>query len=223
MNLQEYPDRDFLMMRTADQIAGELRSALGHEERVSFAVPGGTTPGPVFDILSGVDLDWGRIDVIPTDERWVPESSERSNARLIRSRLLTGRAAAARFHPLWRDNPVPEAALDGVNAAITPLLPLDVALLGMGTDMHFASLFPGAGGLDAALSPRAAAVMPIRIPGEEEVRVTLTLPVLAGAMKIHLLITGSAKREALLRARELAPAEAPVAGVLANAIVHWAE
>jgi 6-phosphogluconolactonase len=223
MNIQDYPDRDFLMMRTADQIASELRAALGHEERVRFAVPGGTTPGPVFDILSHVDLDWARVDVLPTDERWVPETSDRSNARLIRRRLLTGRAAAARFHPLWRDTARPETALDEVNAAVTPLLPLNVVLLGMGEDMHCASLFPGGDRLDEAIAPRAPAVLPMRVPGEDELRITLTLPVLAGAMSIHLLITGMAKREALLRARELGPAEAPVAGVLGNAIVHWAE
>src|SRR5690606_28637419 len=110
----------------------------GHEDRITFAVPGGTTPKPIFDVLSGVDLHWDRIDVLPTDERWVAETSDRSNARLVRRHLLTGRAQAARFHPLWRDVPEPENALDEMIAAVEPLLPIQLALLGMGEDMHCA-------------------------------------------------------------------------------------
>jgi hypothetical protein len=59
----------------------------------SLAVPGGTTPGPVFESLSAVDLDWSRVQVMLTDERWVPEDSPRSNTRLLRERLLVDRAA----------------------------------------------------------------------------------------------------------------------------------
>ena len=72
-----YPDREMLAMDLANQIAGELRAALSHQDRAALAVPGGTSPGPVFDVLCAADLDWDRVDVLLTDERWVPESSER--------------------------------------------------------------------------------------------------------------------------------------------------
>ena len=72
MKLREYPDRDMMMIDLADQLAGEINAALMTHDRVSFAVPGGTTPGPVFDTLSAVDLDWARVHVLLTDERWVP-------------------------------------------------------------------------------------------------------------------------------------------------------
>jgi 6-phosphogluconolactonase len=65
--------------------------------------------------------------------------------------------------------------------------------------------------------------MAMRAPGAGEPRVTLTAPILQGAMSTHLLITGMEKREALERARDLPPTEAPVRAVLANATVHWAE
>ena len=93
----------------------------------------------------------------------------------------------------------------------------------MGTDMHTASLFPGADRLAEALAPDAPALMALRAPGAGEPRVTLTARVLADAMACHILITGADKRAALDRAQGLAPEEAPVRAVLANATVHWAE
>ena len=223
MMLETYPDREALVLGLANRLVGDLAAALRQNDRVSFCVPGGTSPGPVFDILSGADLDWGRVDVLLSDERWVPEQSERSNTRLIRERLLTGRAAAARLVPLHADTAMPEEALAGLAAAIEPLLPLDVLLLGMGADMHTASLFPGADRLAEALSPAAPILVAMRAPGAPEPRVTLSAPVLAGAMACHILITGDEKRAALDRARALPPDQAPVAAVLAEAVVHWAQ
>lgn len=223
MEFIEYPDRELMMFSVADALAGALGAALRQREAVSFCVPGGTTPGPVFDVLSGVSLDWDRVAVFPGDERWLPEGHERSNGRLIRHRLLTGHAAAATFVPLHADTPEPEAALDALAEAIAPHLPISVLLLGMGADMHTASLFPGGDRLAEALAADAPVVMAMRAPGLTEPRVTLTARVLADAMACHVLITGKDKREAVERAEGLAPEEAPVRAVLANATVHWAE
>ena len=222
MKFVEYPDRELMMFSLADQLASDLNMALRQNARASFSVPGGTTPGQVFDILSGVNLEWDRVTVFPNDERWVPEDHERSNARLVRSRLLTGLAAAATYVPLYADTPEPEAAMDRLAAAISPHLPLSVLLLGMGADMHTASLFAGADRLAEALAADAPILMPMRAEAAGEPRVTLTARVLADAMAIHVIISGADKREAFERAQALPPEEAPVRAVLANATVHWA-
>ncbi len=222
MNLIEYPDRDLMFMALADRIATEVGTAIRQNGRATLTVPGGTTPGPVFDTLSGVALDWAKVTVIPNDERWVPESSDRSNARLIRARLLHGEAAAAQLVPLYAPVDMPETAMDALVAAVEPWLPLDVALLGMGADMHTASLFPGADRLKAALAPDAPVLMALRSEAAGEPRVTLTARVLAAAMRIHVLVAGADKRAALERAQGLPPEEAPVRAILANATVHWA-
>lgn len=222
MNLHEYPDRELMMMALADRIAAQLGDALRGKERVTLCVPGGTTPGPIFDTLSDVALDWDRVVVFLSDERWVPEDHERSNARLVRQRLLRNRAAAATFLPLHADAPQPEDVIDDLARAIEPHLPIDVLLLGMGADMHTASLFPGADRLSDALADDAPVLVPMRAPGAPEPRVTLSAPVLAGAMHTHVVITGQDKREALERALKLPPQEAPVAVVLPEAEVHWA-
>ncbi|MFZ5961486.1 6-phosphogluconolactonase [Thalassococcus sp. BH17M4-6] len=221
--LQEYPDREMLIIDLAGQLAGDLRAALKHDERVAFAVPGGTTPGPIFDDLCATELDWDRVDVLLTDERWVPESSERSNTRLLRERLLVEKAAAARLLPMYVPCQEPEERLAEISQTITAELPLAVVLLGMGADMHTASLFPGADRLGDALAPDAPVLMPMRAPGAPEPRVTLTAQVLNGALRKHVVIFGAEKRAALENAKGKKALEAPINAVLDGAIVHWAE
>jgi 6-phosphogluconolactonase len=220
---EAYPDRELMFLAVANQIAGELADFLRRDGHASLCVPGGTTPGPIFDTLSGVDLDWANVAVFLNDERWVAEDSPRSNTRLIRERLLRGRAVQAKWVPLYAAAPQPEDMLGALSEGIAPHLPISVLLLGMGPDMHTASLFPGADLLAEALSAQAPILMALRAEAAGEARITLTAPVLRGAMKTHILITGPEKRAAIERAAHLSEIEAPVKAVLANATVHWAE
>ncbi len=224
MNLVEYPDREMMMIEVANELAGQLGAVLRQGDAALFVVPGGTTPGPIFDSISGVDLHWDRVHVMLSDERWVPESSERSNTRLLRDRLLVDRAATAKLLPLYADAATPEERIEELSAGIEPHLPIDVLLLGMGADMHTASLFPGADRLAEAMADDAPILVPMRAPGAPEPRVTLSAPVLAGAIQKHVVITGKEKRDALRTARNLGdPMQAPIAAVLSGATVHWAE
>nr|WP_321509589.1 6-phosphogluconolactonase [uncultured Celeribacter sp.] len=222
MTFLEFPDREVMLLDLAQQITGELRQALETSERACFCVPGGTTPGPIFDALSAVSLDWDRVDVLLNDERWVPESSERSNTALLKQRLLVGKAAAARLVPLHRDVPTPEEGLESLMPAVEAALPLDVLLLGMGADMHTASLFPGADQLELGFSDAAPTLLAMRAPGAPEPRITLSAKALKTALSTHILITGDEKRAALEKAAELDELSAPVSAFLAEATVHWA-
>ena len=222
MILQTYPDRAALMAGLASVMVKELATALRHGP-ATLSVPGGTTPGPVFDALSVVDLDWARVFVLLNDERWVGEDSPRSNTRLLRERLLQRKAAAATLLPLYAPAPQPEDKLDELAQGIAPHLPVTVLLLGMGNDMHTASLFPGADHLIQALSPDAPVLMALRADAAGEPRITLSARVLQAAQHIHVLITGPEKRQALDRAQTLPPELAPIRTVLDQATVHWAE
>ncbi|MEM7598517.1 MAG: 6-phosphogluconolactonase [Pseudomonadota bacterium] len=222
MKLRDYPDMDMMALGLADQLASDLRQALEQKDNVLFVVPGGSTPGPVFDTMSAVDLDWSRVRVLLSDERWVPGDHPRSNTALVRDRLLTGHAAKARIVPLFIENATPHEALDRLTLAIEPELPIDVCLLGMGADMHTASLFPGAPGLQAALGADAP-VLSVQVPeGEPEPRISLSARVLRDAGALHVAITGEAKKAAVQRAAGMAPEDAPVSAVLDRAEVHWA-
>lgn len=222
MKFNEYPDRDMLAIEVANEMAGDLKTHLLHHDTVSLAVAGGTTPGPIFDDLCAADIDWARVQVMMTDERWVPEDSSRSNAALIRSRLLQDRAAAAQFLPFFVPGRTPEAALPQLEQTLADKLPLSVVLLGMGDDMHTASLFPGAEGLEAALAADAPAFAVMRPDSQPEPRISLTARVLDAAIAKHLVIFGDAKRAALEMAMTLPPEQAPIQAVLSETRVHWA-
>ncbi|UWS77933.1 6-phosphogluconolactonase [Phaeobacter sp. G2] len=222
MNISEYPDRDMLAIDVANAIAGDLKMHLLHHDIAALAVAGGTSPAPIFDDLCAADLDWKRVNVMATDERWVALESDRSNARLIRERLLTDRASAAHFLPFHVPAREPEEVLAEVEAQIAPNLPLSVVLLGMGEDMHSASLFPGVEGLEQALAADAPILCVLRPDSQPEPRVSLSAPVLNGALSKHLVIYGEAKRRALEKALSLPPEQAPIQAVLTEMRVHWA-
>lgn len=221
MNMIEYPSPSEMMHDVAGTLGEALRHALAAQPSVSFAVPGGTTPGPLFDVLSAIDLDWSRVHVLLTDERWVPESDPQSNAALIRKRLITNKAHHAAFTPYFAPDASITSAAASLSERLSDLLPIDVLLLGMGADMHTASLFPNSKGLKEALAPDAPMFLPVIVAGQKVQRFTLTGPVLRAARSTHVLITGADKRDALGVAQTLSEADAPIQTVLPNATIHW--
>lgn len=193
----------------------------------TLAVPGGTTPAPFLEALSGEAVDWSAVRVMPTDERLVPDTSERSNARLIKAHLMQGEAASAQFVPLTPEDmgQSAEASAEEVAATILDVLPLDICVLGMGADMHTASLFPDGDRLADAMAFDAPTVLSMRTPAAPEPRLTLTASVLTTATHLHILITGEAKLDALNAAARTPAMEAPVRVILdapAGVTVHYA-
>ncbi len=185
---------DDLGSALARRVAEDLRAALDAKGRASLAVPGGTTPAPFLKALGAETLDWSQVSVTLTDERQVPVGHPRSNQSLVTQHLLQGDAAIATFVPLLGDD---------AEAAITALLPLDICVLGMGDDMHTASLFPGTKGLADLLDPDTAhSVAAVTPPGADEPRITLTARALGSAAHTYLLIKGAGKSAALEKAMQ---------------------
>lgn len=212
---QLYPDRETLMRDLAGLVADQLRAAIATKQRATLAVPGGTTPAPFLAALSEADLNWSAVTVMLTDERVVPELSPRSNTRLICETLMQNRAAEAHLLHFHAVGSGIELILDAIRGRVAAALPLDVTVLGMGADMHTASLFPGAPELAEALAADAPDIVAVRPPDQPEARLTLSAPVLRGSGVIHLLITGEDKLAALDKALEPGPVEeAPVRAVL---------
>jgi 6-phosphogluconolactonase len=198
-----YDARDALAESLARDVADELRRAIEAKGKATLAVSGGTTPKLFLAKLSEIDLPWQRVTVTLIDERQVPESSERSNARLVRETLLTNRAAVARFVPLTG------------NGDAAGLPPFDVAVLGMGDDGHTASLFPGGDRLAEALGQAADPIVEMRAPGIAEPRLTFTLPVLERSGRLKLHIEGARKKSVLDRALAEGPEEdMPIRAIL---------
>jgi 6-phosphogluconolactonase len=206
---------DFHTFADADALAEALAGFVATHLRRSLAVSGGRTPARFFERLSRRQLDWPAITVTLVDERWVPETSDRSNAALLRRHLLTNSARAAVFAPLYNGAPSPRDACAHVAAALRPLRPFDVIVLGMGDDGHAASWFPHAPGLGNLLdSHRHDTVLPA-VDGNGEARLTLTLPAVLEAKALALHIEGEGKQRILAKALEEGPVEdMPVRAIL---------
>jgi len=214
-----YPSKAALMPALAQAIAERLAAAVTARGVASLVVTGGSTPGPLYDALHNADLPWERVLVTLTDERWVDPADEASNDHLVRTRLLVGRAASARYAPFKTADATPEAAAAKLDATIARLpRPFDVIVLGMGDDGHVASLFPGADETRAAADLEAPAlVCPVEREGAAgaAARMSLTFRALREAVFTAVLIEGQAKLDVARRAKAGTDVnELPVRGVL---------
>ncbi|MDO6440646.1 6-phosphogluconolactonase [Marinobacter sp. 2_MG-2023] len=189
-------------LELADAVAEFLNARLLVAERASLAVSGGSTPLPFFHALSLKSLDWGRVDVVLADERWVDETDAVSNTRLVKENLLRNNAAVAKYFPLKQSGNTPHAGVEAVSAGLATLTrPLDVLILGMGNDGHTASLFPDAPELVRAMDLESrelvAAMTP---PSQGQSRITLTYALMCEARFTALHLKGNDKLETLKRA-----------------------
>lgn len=220
----EYKDREMQAVGLAAMVAGQLTSAITANGKAVLAVPGGATPELFLSALSKATIAWESLTILLTDERLVPQNSLRSNSRVVKEFLLQGPAAAATFAPLCTGQNPPIAA----EKSISELLPIDVCVLGMGTDMHTASLFAGAVGIEAAVNPKNTQSLAFLLPpGSDERRITLTAKALRSSKKTHILIAGADKKQALEHALLPGPVyEAPVRSVLRGSglvTIHYAD
>ena len=179
-----------------------LDARLKEAPRVSLVVSGGSTPLPFFRSLSDMDLEWGRVDVLLADERWVEEGDDASNTRLVRENLLQNKASSARFLSLKQPGATHVEGLARVKAELADLaLPVDVLILGMGNDGHTASLFPDAPELEAAMDPECQEIVAASTPvSQPQKRITLTWPLLREARFTALHLKGEDKVATLSQA-----------------------
>lgn len=191
-------------------LGGLLRQRLETRERVSWGVPGGSA----LRLVEGLEpSDWAfdRTDVILIDERAVPPDHEESNLRAVR-RVLPEELRVAPFY-------VTERGLEGSRDDYAELLgsfgrELDAVLVGVGPDGHIASLFPGRPELEAD-SERALVVRDSPKPPPE--RLSLSLPVIAGAGLVVVAALGQEKAEVMARVLSQGDTELPLARLVRRA------
>jgi len=183
----------------ADWLAGRLRIALRtRAASVAIAVPGGSTPFPIFAELVRHQLEWDRLTVWPGDDRQVPEDHPASNTGKIRALL---EPAGVKVVPLTATERPPRFA---------------ICWLGMGADGHIASLFPSAD--PRADDPqRVRRLTPDPLPPEAPFdRVTLTIPALLDSDELLFVLRGAEKR-ALFEAAARGEHDLPVTRLLTAA------
>jgi len=188
------------------------------------ALAGGTTPHALYQDLArraiSQDVPWSKVEIFMGDERDVPLDHVESNYNMVQRTLLDHLPVQpTRIHPMRADaDDLPAAAeeyeciIRGAFACAPDEIPrFDLILLGMGSDGHTASLFPGS----EALEERRRLVVACKIPVLGRWRMTFTYPLINAAHNVILLVTGRDKAEAVegLMSREGDESDIPAARV----------
>jgi len=226
----DYDDADEMADAVSGDIGFIIESAIDARGAAVVALAGGKTPLPIYEKLAKAKIDWKRVTILPGDERIVPLGDPLSNVTAIGKIFIP---KGARVIPLLSATaPDHKAAGRAADAILQDLhWPLDLCLLGVGTDGHAASIFPGPDYDEALNGPkerRAIGVMPDPLPPEAPVaRVTLTRAAIDSARALMIAVTGAAKREVIEAAIKQGPSSPyPIGRILADAElpvdIHWA-
>ena len=188
----------FTVLATAEEVAEAAAADIAEALRAggrTLVLTGGTSPIRTYQLLSELDVEWGRVTVLFGDERCVPPLDPESNYRVAKENLLD-RVHPATVHRIPAELG-PDVGADLYAEVVVEEAPFDVVLLGVGEDGHVNSLFPGhralrADGLTAGIhdSPKP----PLQ-------RVTMTLEAIRDARLILIIATGAGKANAVATAR----------------------
>jgi 6-phosphogluconolactonase len=200
-------DRAELSQAAAEQLARTAARAVALRGKFTLALAGGSTPRDLYRRLAAEPLlsamPWREIHLFWGDERTVPPDHAESNYRMVREALLDAPTRppipAENSHRISSELPDPAEAAARYEADLREFFALkdgetprfDLVLLGLGTDGHTASLFPGTGAVE--ISDRLCFSLWVERLGVH--RITLSLPIFLAARSVAFLATGKDKAE----------------------------
>lgn len=203
--LRVFPDPESLAAAVADAFVSDANEAI--EERGAFfvALAGGTTPKAAYRLLAqeprASAVDWQHVHVYFGDERSVPPDHPDSNYRMAREAFLSKVAIPEQnVHRISGEEDALVAARDYAQLLVQTMgdaPAFDLIMLGMGTDGHTASLFPGT-------DPRTddeRLVRAVYVEKLQTYRITLTPLVLNNARHVLIATEGLEKAPALYAVR----------------------
>jgi 6-phosphogluconolactonase len=201
----EFTQRHVFTEKLSERIAQQLEKSSQKQAHVLFGVSGGSTPLPVYQHLSHRPLDWQKIKLVVVDERYVPTNHPDSNEANIRQAFSSGRVSSSlNIIGLWSEqHNIDLAAIAAHHKLVALNDVLDVVLLGMGEDGHFASLFTSAERFEEATTEDSElTVYPIEPMPEHAAhsRLSMSSAYIQRSGRIILAITGEKKRAVLKQA-----------------------
>ncbi len=190
----EFPSTSAWLSALLQRFQALSSDVLRHRDRMHVALSGGSTPRAFYEALADCsDLPWKRVEWWLGDERWVPPTDESSNEKMVRESLGRGDPDFSKHFHSWHLDLEAEGAASLYEAEIRRVIGeppvFDLVLLGLGTDGHTASLFPGAPMLRETRHLTANGFVP-QVNGT---RLTLTYPALNSARQVWFLIQGTEK------------------------------
>jgi 6-phosphogluconolactonase len=199
MKIFTFLTKEELEEQLAIEIANKLTQELKAKDKATLLVSGGSTPTQLYQKLSRQIIDWSKITIGLVDERYVPNTSDFSNEKLVKHNLIINNAASAKFLPMVVDENNLIGNVDKVASTYALFANPTVVILGMGGDGHTASLFPNDKPSEDNL--RSADIKPYVIqtnaPNEPKIRITCSKNLILSAANIYLMIIGQEKLNVL--------------------------
>ena len=202
-----------LAQRAAERLTELIEGAVATQGRAFVSLTGGTTPRRLYSTLADPRqewfnrIPWSQVSLLWGDERHVPPDHQDSNYGMAKAALLDHvPVPPEHVHRIRAEMPDPSAAaahyertLDGLASTFKKDPLFDVMLLGVGEDVHVASIFPGSELLKAnsghpSTGRRVAAV---RAPRGDAWRITLTPGCIVDARAIVVVVAGANKAAAV--------------------------
>lgn len=115
------------MEKTVEKIEKILNKSIQVNDKASMIVSGGSSPTNLLHALNDLDIEWMKVKVMLLDERLVDEHNKHSNQRYLRENFFKNHSKNAIYKSI-RDLNIEQN--------------IDLAILGFGSDGHFASIFP---------------------------------------------------------------------------------
>ncbi len=229
--VEVYPDTEALVTATGDRLVEAIMSAIAEHGKASVVLTGG---GTGIGLLRRVreranEIDWSKVHIYWGDDRFVPYDDDERNEKQAREALLDHiDIPAVNVHPMAASDGEFGDDLDAAAAGYEQLLAetfadpapdFDVHLLGMGGEGHINSLFPDTA---AARETERWVVGVTGSPKPPPRRITLTLPAVARSREVWLVVSGSAKANAVAAAIGGAePVDVPAAGAVGRDATVW--
>ena len=209
-------DLEELSSAAADLFSRIANESIDRKGFFSVALSGGTTPRSLFSLLASDryrdTIDWSKVKIFFGDERTVPPDSPESNYRMARETLLDPLGIPEENVYPWQTGLDPNDAADLYQKVLEENGPLDLVLLGLGSDAHTASLFPNT----AALREKEKLAVANWVEELKTYRLTLTFPAIDNSSNVIFIVSGADKATALANVLdgEFRPEELPAQFVL---------
>jgi len=209
VRVRVFADLEELSLAAAEEFMGLAQAAVAANGRFLVALSGGGTPRRLFSLLSQTpfadNIPWAKTHVLWGDERLVAPDKEGSNYKQATDHFLKDvPIPATQIHRLKGELDAAAAVRDygqQLQALAEPgrAWPrLDLAIMGLGSDGHTASLFPG------PISPEETSQPVMAVTAEYEgrpaQRLSLTPLVFNDARHVMFLVSGTEKAKALTAA-----------------------
>ncbi|WP_171012987.1 6-phosphogluconolactonase [Arcobacter arenosus] len=218
-NLKKFKNKEELLEELSSDIVELLQDEIEEKGKASLLVSGGSTPKPLFQKLSNIDIPWEKVIISLVDDRWLEPTHKDSNELLVKENLMQNFASKAKFVGMFIEGKTAYESDEDCSLTYEDnVFPFDVIILGMGGDSHTASLFPENEKLKEAYDLKnenlCISIKPDTAPYD---RMSLTLGAILSAKNIILHIEGEEKLkvyEEALNSKDIF--KTPISAVLNN-------